>query len=135
DKAGKPLCFYDEFKSEPHAYVKLRKHHAAQEHANRLNEIASKRQEKFLDLYGGKISSEWLVPKVMQIAEEAPHIYKAADKIIEATDWIILMLTGQEKRNSCTAGYKAIWHKHRGYPSKDFFRALDPMLEDLVDTK
>jgi len=135
DKAGKPLCFYDEFKSEPHAYVKLWKHHAAQEHANRLNEIASKRQEKFLDLYGGKISSEWLVPKVMQIAEEAPHIYKAADKIIEATDWIILMLTGQEKRNSCTAGYKAIWHKHRGYPSKDFFRALDPMLEDLVDTK
>lgn len=135
DKAGKPLCFYDEFKSEPHAYVKLWKHHAAQEHANRLNEIASKRQEKFLDLYGGKISSEWLAPKVMQIAEEAPHIYKAADKIIEATDWIILMLTGQEKRNSCTAGYKAIWHKHRGYPSKDFFRALDPMLEDLVDTK
>ena len=107
DKAGKPLCFYDEFKSEPHAYVKLWKHHAAQEHANRLNEIASKRQEKFLDLYGGKISSEWLVPKVMQIAEEAPHIYNAADKIIEAADWIVLMLTGQEKRNSCTAGYRA----------------------------
>ncbi len=86
DKAGKPLCFYDEFKSEPHAYVKLWKHHAAQEQANRLNEIASKRQEKFLDLYGGKISSEWLVPKVMQIAEEAPHIledrYTLQDAIV-----------------------------------------------------
>ena len=27
---GTPLCFLDEYKNEPHAYVKLWKHHAAQ---------------------------------------------------------------------------------------------------------
>ncbi|HEY8390433.1 MAG TPA: ribulokinase [Clostridia bacterium] len=135
DRSGKPLCFYDELKNEPHAYVKLWKHHAAQEQANQLNKIAKERGEKFLDYYGGKISSEWLVPKVMQIAQETPHIYKKADRIMEATDWIIMMLTGKEMRNSCTAGYKALWHKHNGYPSKEFYKALNPLLEDLVDTK
>lgn len=37
DKDGTPLCFYEEYKSHPHAYVKLWKHHAAQDEANRLN--------------------------------------------------------------------------------------------------
>jgi len=135
DKAGQPLCFDDKYKSNPHAYVKLWKHHAAQDEANKLNEIAAERGEKFLKLYGGKISSEWLIPKIWQILNEAPEIYEAADRFIEAADWVVLQLTGEEKRNSCTAGYKAIWHKKMGYPSKDFFKALDPRLENLVDEK
>lgn len=135
DRAGKPLCFFEEFENEPHAYVKLWKHHAAQDQANRLNQIALQRKEDFLKYYGGKISSEWLVPKVMQIVEEAPHIYDRAERIMEAADWIVMMLTGVEKRNSCTAGYKAIWHKQKGYPSKEFFRALNPKLTNLVDEK
>jgi len=132
---GTPLCFLDEFKQNPHAYVKLWKHHAAQPEANRLNEIAETMGFDFLKRYGGKISSEWLIPKIMQILDEAPEVYEAADKFIEATDWIILKLTGNERRNSCTAGYKAIWSKREGYPPKEFFKALDPRLENLVDEK
>ncbi|NSW90889.1 MAG: ribulokinase [Firmicutes bacterium] len=135
DKEGTPLCFKDEFKYNPHSYVKLWKHHAAQPQANRLNEIAAQRGEKFLNRYGGKISSEWLIPKIMQILEEAPEVYNSTDKFIEAADWISFMLTGNERRNSCTAGYKALWSKRDGYPSKDFFKALDPRLENLVDEK
>jgi len=114
---GTPLCMMDEFKDHPHSYVKLWKHHAAQDEANRLNEIAEKRGEDFLKRYGGKISSEWMFPKVWQILNEAPEIYEAADQIVEATDWVISQMTGEIKRNSCTAGYKAIWHKQDGYPS------------------
>jgi L-ribulokinase len=135
DKEGIPLCLYEEYKSQPHAYVKLWKHHAAQDEANKLNKIAHQRNEDFLNLYGGKISSEWLIPKIWQILNEAPDIYARADRFIEAADWIVLQLTGEEKRNSCTAGYKAIWHKQKGYPSKDFFKALDPRLENLVEEK
>lgn len=135
DKNGTPLCFDEAFKSVPHAYVKLWKHHAAQDEANRLNEIARNRNESFLDLYGGKISSEWLIPKIWQILNEAPEVYEKADRFMEAADWIVLQLTGEEKRNSCTAGYKAIWHKKMGYPSKEFFKALDPRLENLVEEK
>ena len=39
--------------------------------------------------YGGKISSEWMIPKIMQIADESPDIYKAADRFVEAADWVI----------------------------------------------
>ncbi len=132
---GTPLCMIDQYKDEPHSYVKLWKHHAAQDEANRLNELAEERGEDFLKRYGGKISSEWMFPKVWQILNEAPAIYQEADQIVEATDWVISQLTGEIRRNSCTAGYKAIWHKQKGYPSKEFFKALDPRLENVVEEK
>ncbi len=135
DKEGVPLCLNDEFKSNPHAWPKLWKHHAAQEEANALNEIAKKRKEKFVDRYGGKQSSEWQVAKVWQLLKEAPEIYEAMDRWIEATDWVTWQLTGIEKRQICTAGYKGIWHKQDGYPSKEFFKALDPRLENYVEDK
>lgn len=135
NKDGTPLCFIEKYKANPHAYVKLWKHHAAQYEANKLNAIAAERKEKFLERYGGKISSEWLFPKVMQILDEAPEIYDAADMFIEAADWMALMLTGNVRRNSCTAGYKAIWSKRDGYPSDEFFEALDPRLRNVVVEK
>jgi L-ribulokinase len=135
DTEGRPLCFKDEFKSIPHGWLKLWKHHAAQAEANKLNRIAEERGEEFLSRYGGKISSEWMIPKIMQILDEAPEIYNAADRFMEAADWVTMMLTGEEKRNSCTAGYKAMWHKQKGYPSKEFFKALDTRLENVVEDK
>ncbi|HHY79913.1 MAG TPA: ribulokinase [Thermoanaerobacter sp.] len=134
-KDGTPLCNLAKYKANPHSYVKLWKHHAAQPEANKLNEIALQRGEDFLARYGGKISSEWLIPKIWQILNEAPDIYEEADKFIEAGDWVVLMLTDNERRNACAAGYKALWHKRKGYPSKEFFRALDERLENLVDEK
>ncbi len=132
---GTPLCFLDEYKNEPHAYIKLWKHHAAQDKANELNEVAIRLGEKWLQRYGGKISSEWLVPKIWQLLNEKPDIYDAMDYFIEAADWVIWQLTGNQTRNSCTAGYKAIWHKQDGYPSKEFYKALDKRLENVVETK
>ncbi|MBU2702742.1 L-ribulokinase [Sporomusaceae bacterium BoRhaA] len=132
---GTPLCFLDEFRSNPHAYVKLWKHHAAQDKANQLNEIALQRKEEWLKRYGGKISSEWEIPKLWQILDEAPEIYEAMDYFVEAADWIIWQLTGVQTRNSCTAGYKAMWHKKDGYPPKEFFKALDPRLENVIADK
>jgi L-ribulokinase len=132
---GKPLCFLPAWRANPHAWVKLWKHHAAQPEANKLNEIARQKGFDFLDRYGGKISSEWFFPKAWQILDEAPDVYKAADRLLEAADWVIWMLTGKETRNNCTAGYKAIWSKREGFPPNDFFKALDPRLERIVDEK
>jgi L-ribulokinase len=135
DETGTPLCIKPEWRDDPYAWVKIWKHHAAQPEANQLNEIARQRGEKWLDLYGGKISSEWLIPKIWETLNKAPEVYEAADRYIEAADWIVLRLTGEEKRNSCTAGYKAIWNKRAGYPSDDFFAALDPRLRNVVEKK
>jgi len=133
---GTPLCFLAEWRDNPHAWVKLWKHHAAQPEANRLNTTArSAGFGHILDRYGGKISSEWFFPKAWQILNEAPEVYTAADRMLEAADWVVWQLTGMETRNSCTAGYKAMWSKTEGFPPKEFFKALDPRLENIIDEK
>ena len=132
---GSPLCFLPQYRKHPHAWVKLWKHHAAQPEANRINEIGRERNEEFIPLYGGKYSSEWFFAKLLQVLDEAPEIYDATDKFIEGADWIVWQLSGEEKRNTCTAGYKAMWVKGRGFPSRDFFRALNPRLENVVEEK
>jgi len=132
---GTPLCFLDEWSSNPHAWVKLWKHHAAQPEANEINRIAAERGEDFLARYGGKISSEWMLAKCWQILDEAPDVYENADRLLEAADWVIWQLTGNERRNSCTAGYKAVWSKADGYPNKEFLKALAPGLANLVEEK
>ncbi len=132
---GTPLCTLSEFRQHPHAWVKLWKHHAAQPEADQINETARKRGEKWLDRYGGKISSEWFFSKTLQILNEAPEIYHAAGRLIEAADWVVWQLTGVETRNSCTAGYKAIWSKRDGFPSQDYFASLHPQLATVVADK
>ncbi len=132
---GTPLCRLPQWRNHPHAWVKLWKHHAAQPEANRLNQIARERGETFLDRYGGKISSEWFFPKAWQILDEAPEVYAAAGRLLEAADWVVWQLTGVETRNECTAGYKALWSKQAGFPPNAFFKALDPRLERVVDEK
>jgi L-ribulokinase len=132
---GTPLCLLDDLRSEPHAWVKLWKHHAAQPEADRINEIAAERGEPWLRRYGGRYSSEWFFSKALQILDEAPEVYARADRLLEAADWIVWQLTGIETRNSCTAGYKAMWSKRDGFPSREFFAALDPRFADVVDEK
>ena len=132
---GTPLCFLDEYRREPHAWVKLWKHHAAQPEADDVNRVAAEMGETWLRRYGGKISSEWFFPKALQILREAPGVYRAADRLIEAADWVVWQLTGVETRNNCTAGYKAIWSAEEGFPNPAFFAALDPRFENVVDEK
>ncbi len=88
--------------------------------------LPAQMEQAWLDRYGGKISSEWFFSKVLQILDEAPEVYAAADRLIEAADWVVWQLTGVETRNSCTAGYKAIWSKREGFPPDEFFAALAP---------
>ena len=132
---GTPLCILPQFRENPHAWVKLWKHHAAQSEADKINETARKMGQKWLDRYGGKISSEWFFSKTLQILAEAPEIYRSADRLLEAADWVVWQLTGVETRNSCTAGYKAMWSKREGFPSDAYFAALDPRLEKVIETK
>ncbi len=132
---GTPLCDLPEYRQNPHAWVKLWKHHAAQPEADKINQTARDMGEGWLNRYGGKISSEWFFSKVLQIANDDPALYAAADRMIEAADWVVWRLTGKETRNSCTAGYKAIWSKREGFPSTKFFKALNPLLENVVKDK
>ncbi|ROP36674.1 L-ribulokinase [Saccharothrix texasensis] len=130
---GTPLNELPEFAGNPHAYVKLWKHHAAQPQADRINHLAAQRGEGWLPRYGGLISSEWEFAKGLQLLEEAPEVYAAMDHWVEAADWIVWQLAGTYVRNACTAGYKGIYQD--GYPSADFLSALNPDFATFVSDK
>ena len=131
---GTPLCETEEFQSVRHAYVKLWRHHAAQGQADRINALATKRNEPWLGRYGGFISSEWEFAKGLQILEEAPEVYAAMHHFVEAADWIVWQLCGRYLRNACTAGYKGIY-QDGAYPSTDFLAALNPDFASFVTDK
>lgn len=132
---GTPLCFDSRYRNHPYAWVQLWKHHAAQEEAERMTEVALEQGEISLDRYGGGISAQWFFPKVWHVLRVAPEIYEAADRWIEAGDWMVWQLTGREARSASLAGYKALWDPQRGYPSREFFAALEPRLADVVAEK
>jgi len=131
---GSPLCTLDAYRNNPHSWVKLWKHHAAQAQADHINETARQMGQTWLDRYGGKISSEWFFSKALQILQEAPEIYHAADRLIEAADWVVWQLTGAESRNACTAGYKAMV-QGGDFPPAAYFAALHPDFANVVDSK
>lgn len=128
-----PLCELEIYKNRPHAYVKLWKHHEAEAAAQKLNQLA--KSEPWIQRYGGTISAEWMIPKIMEIAEKDPEVFAATDLYMEAADWITARLTGNFIRNSCSAGYKGMWHKADGYVNAEFLKRLDPKLEDIYQTK
>jgi L-ribulokinase len=130
---GTPLCVQEQWRRHPHAWPKLWKHHAAQSHADRLTEVAQQRDEPFLSRYGGRISSEWYFPKLLQIYEEDRNVYDAADTFIEATDWIVWQLTGSERRCSCAVSYKAFWSPDDGLPSAAYFDSVSDGFSGSVE--
>lgn len=127
---GTPLSYLEEWRDDPHAWVKLWKHHAAQPYADRLNEVASERNDAFIARYGGRLSSEWYFPKLLEIWDQDRPLYDAADAFLEATDWVIWQLTGTLARAACSAGYKACWSSADGLPPLGYFEAAYPGFSD-----
>jgi L-ribulokinase len=126
DDRGRPLCLSTDWREHPHAWPKLWKHHAAQHVADRLNAVATERGDTFLSRYGGRISSEWYFPKLIEIWLEDRAVYDAAATFVEATDWIVWWLTGTLTRQSTTASYKAMWSADEGLPPVAFFQHAYP---------
>ncbi len=132
---GTPLRSVAALEPNPHAWVKLWKHHAAEPQARRINEVGRERGEPFLELYRGGYSSEWFFSKLLETLEGAPEVYAAADRYIEACDWLVWRLTGKEARSECAAGYKGMWRKGAGWPSPEFFAALHPEMRNVIADK
>jgi L-ribulokinase len=132
---GTPLCCLPRFHRNPHAWAKLWKHHGAQRQADRVKELLLARAPRLSVLGAGRYSAESLTAKLLQIAEEAPELYRAADRIIEAGDWIVWLLTGVETRNESMAAFKGLWTRADGWPAPVWFGALHHDLADVVVSK
>ena len=60
----------------------------------------------------------------MEIVEEAPEIYKEMDRFIEAADWVVMMLTGRETRNSLHCRIQTDVEQTRRVPLQGFLQGL-----------
>ena len=135
DENMQPLCFEEKYADEPHAFVKLWKHHGAQPEADEINALAASRGEKWLPYFGNRLSSEWVLPKILEILHDAPEIFDKTYRFMEAGEWLTYQLCGNEVHNPNFAGFKNLWTKERGFPSDEFFTALDPRLSGIMGTK
>ena len=127
DAKGEPLCCKDEFRADTQAWVKLWKHHGGAAEALRIQTVAQERGEKFMDYFAHAISSEWLLPKALETFHRSRKVYDAAHTFVEGADWITWKLTGKLARNSCCAGFKALYNAELGgYPSREFLEAVEP---------
>ena len=129
---GTPLSSLPQWKSEPHAWPKLWKHHSAQPEADLINNLAQQ-GEPWLKKYGGLVSSEWLFPKTLQVFRESPECFNAAKRFVEAGDWLVWKLVGRETRSVCQAGYKALWNETDGYPSGLFLEKLKKGFSSILE--
>lgn len=135
DERLTPLCLKKGFEKEPHAYVKLWKHHRAKPDADRLTRAARERNERFLQNYGGAVSCEWALPKMMEVYREAPKVYRQAAYFMQFSDWLDSLLTGKMVRGGGISAYKALYDRRAGYPDDDYLRSVDVILMDMVHHK
>ena len=124
-----PLCLLDEYKNEPHAYAKLWKHHANEKYTKKVAYDKS-----ILSVTGGKMTSEFLIPKLYEIFCEARHLYDNTYKFISAGDFIASILTGRKDIHSKAFSAKQHYDDTR-FPSKAFFEKIDPSFSNAYEEK
>lgn len=132
DEQFEPLHRHEDLKTNPHAYVKLWKHHGAQDEANYM--IQMSKNKNWLDYYGSSVNSEWMIPKILEVKHEAPEILRRARYIMVAGDYITSILTNSNIRSNCGIGFKGFWDNEAGF-NYDFFHSVDPDLPKIVKEK
>ena len=102
---------------EPHAWVKLWKHHAAQPEADRINAVAAERGEPWLRA----LRRQDLVRVVLRQGAADPRRGAGGLRARRPADrgGRLGRLAAHRRRDAkrCTAGYKAMWSKRDGFPA------------------
>jgi len=137
---GVPLSLLPEFAENPNAMFVLWKDHTGQKDCDDINEFSKKWKIDYTKYAGGNYSAEHFWAKALHIFRNDKKVRNASTSFVEACDYLTGMLIGNTnpktlKRNICTAGFKVFWNKEwGGYPPNDFFKALDPVLDKIIDS-
>ena len=114
--------------------------HRAKEEAARITEVAHARGEPAIDWCGGVYSSEWGFAKLLHWLRHNPSMRAQYVTALEHCDMVAAVLCGitdarAVPRSICAMGHKWLWNKSLGgFPSEDFFVAVDPLLAGIRDS-
>lgn len=140
DKEGVPLALKLEFSEYPNAMFILWKDHTGQADCDYINDFSKKWSIDYTrSELCGNYSTEHFWTKALHIFKD-PRIKEAAHSFVESSDWLPGELTGNTKpetlkRGMGIASSRVMWSKEwGGYPPNDYFKALDPALDGLVNT-
>ncbi len=131
-----PLCALPGFASRPHAFAMLWKHHRAKAFARHMTDVAREMEIPVLNDYGGSISSEWAIPKAMEIMTQDPECYMAADRFMQLSDWLTARLVGDpDVQNASILAYKGMWRHHGGFPDDTYLAATGASVPEIIHQK
>lgn len=128
DAQGRTLGSLPAFADQPQAMVKLWKRHAAQAQADEALALAQRTDQPFLKRTGGSISSEWMLPKLMETYDEAPDVWASMDAAFDLCDFLTYRLTDRLTRSAGSMCFKALWAEDLGFPQEEYLEALRPGL-------
>lgn len=134
DKDLTPLCLLEKYKNEPHAYAKLWKHHTNEKYAQEIERAALAYDSSILSVTGGKMTSEFLIPKLYEVFCEARHVYDEADKFILGGDFIACLLINRKDIHSKAYIAKQHYNDTR-FPERAFFASLHPDFAGVYEDK
>lgn len=123
---GRPVEKLPGFAAREQALVKLWKRHHAEPLAEEALRLARELDEPFLRRTGGTISSEWTLPKLLEIRDEDPEVYGQIDLAFDLCEYLTWHLTGSIVRSSGSMCYKGLWAGDLGFPSEGYLNRLRP---------
>lgn len=127
DVDGNPMLFNPRFRNEPMAYIRLWKHHASQPQADRIAELHEKTGLlPQLEYFGGKVSPEFALPKILETLEKAPQLFHETSRFCDLGEWLVWKLSGKPVYSLFVNSFKSFYTDKRGFPSEEFLNLLDP---------
>ncbi|MBR3796683.1 MAG: ribulokinase [Clostridia bacterium] len=123
---GQLLSAHMDAEVHPMALVKLWKRHSAQRQADKALALAREMNEPFLSQTGETVSSEWMLPKVLETCEEDTEAFAKTDLTLDLCDYLTYRLTGRVTRAISSMSFKSQWLQGYGFPSADYLDALHP---------
>ncbi|WP_022944823.1 ribulokinase [Pseudoalteromonas ruthenica] len=136
---GVPLALTPEFSDNPNAMFVLWKDHTAVQEAAEITQAANCNDINYLAYMGGIYSSEWYFAKALHVFRQDPAVQAATHTWVEHCDWITALMCGTTHPDNlqlgrCATGHKMMWNEQwGGFPPNEFFCAIDPLLDGLVD--
>ncbi len=140
DGNGTPLSLLPEFGDNPDAMFILWKDHTSVREADEINAACRRSAVDYSKYVGGIYDCEWYWAKALHAFRSSPALAERAETFVECCEWIPAVLTGVKSargivRSRCAKGHKAMWNAEwGGYPPREFFEGIDPLLARLRDS-